>query len=136
VASLYFGRPTFGVPYASRLGLFITGSAALHLFGIVLIGIGGGWLWELALRAWRPWVPYAAATAAVLLLVPALRERGAFYDQGLVWMQVTRDAIAGAADANAVVDAIRAQPPGRVFAGLRTDFGPRMTRIPFARRGS
>ncbi len=133
---LYFGRPTFGALYdllPLSKSLFIHRfSGAVHLAGIMLIGVGAGWLWELQLRTWRLWVPYAAGAVAVLALVPLIGERAAFYDQGLGWMRVTQAAIASDADATAIVDTLRGLPRGRTFAGLRTDYGPRMNfGIPF-----
>jgi hypothetical protein len=133
---LYFGRPTLGVlvdllPLHETLFIhrFIGG---VHLAGIVLIGLGAGWLWELAMRSWRPWVPAALAVSAAVLLWAPIQERAAFYLQNLDWMQQTRAAIEGDADAQAMIDAVRALPAGRTFAGLRTDYGPSMNfAIPF-----
>src|SRR5207244_2086226 len=72
------------------------------------------------------------AAVVVLALVPAMRERYAFYVQSLDWMQQTRAAIAFDTDAKSIVDQLRTLPPGRVFAGLRTDYGPAMNfAIPF-----
>ncbi len=127
---LYFGRPTFGSLYdvlpLSQVLLIHRFSGPVHLAGILLIGIGAGWLWELVMRVRGPWIPFAAAAVAAIALVPAMRERAAFYEQGSVWMQQTRDAIVQDGDARAVVAAIRGLPRGRVFSGLRTDFGPRL----------
>lgn len=133
---LYFGRPTLGVlvdllPLHETLFIhrFVGG---VHLAGIVLIGVGAGWLWELAARSWRPWVPVALALCAAALLWSPVQERAAFYLQNLDWMQQTRAAIDSDADAQAMVDAVRGLPPGRTFAGLRTDYGPSMNfAIPF-----
>ncbi len=133
---LYFGRPTLGVlvdllPLHQTLYIHRF-SGGVHLAGIMLIGLGAAWLWEAAARSWRPWMPYAAALAAVLALVPAITERAAFYVQNLDWMQQTRAAIDGDSDAKAIIDTLRTLPPGRTFAGLRTDYGPRMNfAIPF-----
>ena len=133
---LYFGRPALGalidlLPLHQTLYIHRF-SGGVHLAGIMLIGLGAAWLWEAAARSWRPWLPYAAALVAALALVPAVAERAAFYVQNLDWMQQTRAAIDGDSDAQAVVDTLRTLPPGRTFAGLRTDFGPRMNfGIPF-----
>ncbi|TMC57125.1 MAG: YfhO family protein [Chloroflexi bacterium] len=133
---LYFGRPTLGrfydfVPLSKTLFIHRF-SGAVHLWGTMLVGIGAGWLWELALRSWRPWVPYAATAVVFVALLPLMRERAAFYDQGLQWMRVTQDAIVTDTDAKTLVDALKGLPRGRVFAGLRTDFGPDMNfDIPF-----
>lgn len=133
---LYFGRPTLGslvdlLPLHEALYIhrFVGG---VHLAGIVLIGLGAGWLWELAARSWRPWMPATLTIAAAVLLWSPLQERAAFYLQNLDWMQQTRAAIDGDADAQAMIDAVRSLPAGRTFAGLRTDYGPAMNfAIPF-----
>jgi hypothetical protein len=133
---LYFGRPTLGalvdlLPLHETLFIhrFIGG---VHLAGIVLIGLGAAWLWELAARSWRPWVPAALAIAAAVLLWSPVQERAAFYLQNLDWMQQTSAAIDGDADAQMMIDTVRALPAGRTFAGLRTDYGPSMNfAIPF-----
>ena len=133
---LYFGRPTLGrlydlMPLANTL-LIHRFSGAVHLFGIMLIGIGADALWQVARRWWRPWLPYAAAAVAVVALLPAIAERASFYDQGLQWMRVTQQDIAADADARTIIETIRALPRGRTFAGLRTDYGPQMSfDIPF-----
>ncbi len=134
---LYFGRPTLGglvdlLPLHQTLFIHRF-SGAVHLAGILLIGLGAGWLWDLAARwSWRPWVPVALAAIVVLALVPAMEERYAFYLQNLDWMQQTRAAIDSDIDAKSIVDQLRTLPRGRVFAGLRTDYGPAMNfAIPF-----
>lgn len=133
---LYFGRPTLGalvdlLPLHETLYIhrFVGG---VHLAGIVLMGLGAGWLWELAARSQRPWVPAALALAAAALLWPPVQERTAFYLQNLDWMQQTRAAIDGDADAQVMIDTVRGLPAARTFAGLRTDYGPIMNfNIPF-----
>jgi len=134
---LYFGRPTLGglvdvLPLHQTLFIHRF-SGSVHLAGILLIGLGAGWLWDLAAR-WsvRSWVPFALAAVALLALVPAMRERYAFYLQNLDWMQQTQAAIDTDRDAKSIVDQLRTLPAGRVFAGLRSDFGPTMNfAIPF-----
>lgn len=134
---LYFGRPTLGglidvLPLHQTLFIHRF-SGAVHLAGILLIGLGAGWLWDLAARRpRRPWLPFALAAAAFIALVPAMQERYAFYVQNLDWMQQTRVAIGSDGDAKSIVDQLRTLPAGRVFAGLRTDYGPAMNfAIPF-----
>ena len=139
---LYFGRPTFGplysfLPLSDTLLIhrFIGG---VHLAGILLIGLGANWLWELsgrlrpASRSRRLWLPLAAGALTALALVPALFERAAFADQGAQWMRQTASAIATDADARAIVAKVRGLPRGRTFAGLRNDYGPQLNfGIPF-----
>jgi hypothetical protein len=133
---LYFGRPTLG-PLADLLPLhegllfhrFIGG---VDLFAILLIGAGGAWLWDLA-RAHLSIRRLAAATAAtVLVLGPALVERWSFYADNTAWMRITQAAIASDTDARTVMEALRVQPSGRAYAGLRTNWGSSLNfGIPF-----
>lgn len=132
---LYFGRPTFGhlydlLPFSSTL-LIHRFSGPVHLAGIVLVGVGVERAW-LAVRQRRRWASLAFVVCFALALVPAALERAAFYEQNLDWMRQTRAAIESDADAATIIDAIRALPRGRVFAGLRTDYGPQLNfAIPF-----
>ncbi|HEY6959001.1 MAG TPA: hypothetical protein VI814_09270 [Candidatus Limnocylindria bacterium] len=132
---LYFGRPTFGhlydlLPFSSTLYIHRF-SGPVHLAGIMLIGVAAERLW-VALWWRRPWAPLALAACFALALAPAVLERAAFYEQNADWMRQTRAAIAADTDAATIIDTIRSLPPGRVFAGLRTDYGPEMNfAIPF-----
>lgn len=128
---LYFGRPTLGtlvdlLPMHEGLLLhrFI---GSVDLFAIVLIGIGADGALALARRfPARPRLAALVAAAALsLLLVPAAVERRAFHDQGAIWMRQTLAAIQGDADARTIIDALRARPAGRVYAGQRNrGYGP------------
>ena len=127
---LYFGRPTLG-PLVSLLPMhdsllmhrFI---GSVELFAIVLIGVGAAWCADFARLAASPRRLAVAAIVAVVLLVPAMVERAQFYSLNTRWMGQTMDAISADADARTIVAAIRDQPAGRVFAGLRsTGFGAR-----------
>jgi hypothetical protein len=134
---LYFGKPTLGglvalLPNYENLLLhrFIGG---VELFAVVLIGIGGGWLVE-RLRADASPMRFALACVALLLLLtPAMAERASFYSWNTTWMRQTRDAINADADATTILRALQAQPPGRVFSGLRNSgWGPALNfGIPF-----
>lgn len=124
---LYFGRPTLGqladlFPLGEGL-LFHRFIGQVDLFAILLIGAGGGWLWDLA-RATASGGRLVVATAATaLLLVPALTERWSYLAENATWMRVTQAAIDADHDARTVLDAVRAQPPGRVYAGLESNWG-------------
>jgi ABC-type dipeptide/oligopeptide/nickel transport system permease component len=134
---LYFGKPTLGAlvqlfPMHDGLLLhrFI---GSVELFAIVLIGIGAAWAFERAHAASSPRRLALAGAAALVLLAPAMAERASFYAANTTWMRQTRDAIDADTDARTILAALRSQPAGRVFAGLRTTgYGPRMNfDIPF-----
>jgi hypothetical protein len=124
---LYFGRPTLGV-LVSLLPLHE--SLILHrlvggvdVFAIVLIGIGGAWLWDLARASGSRGRLAAVGGASILLLAPALSERWSYYAQNAEWMQETQRAIDSDIDARNVFTALGGQPGGRVYAGLRANWG-------------
>jgi hypothetical protein len=151
---LYFGKPTldglvglFPMHDGLLLHRFI---GSLELFAIVLVGLGAAWALDAILSAPRPRVVSRAAfasrlrldpplrialagIAALVLLAPAMAERASFYASNSTWMRQTIDAINADADARTILASLRDQPPGRVFAGLRTTgYGPRMNfAIPF-----
>ena len=133
---LYFGRPTLG-PLADLLPLhdgllfhrFIGG---VDLFAILLIGAGGAYLWELARAEVSPRRFAAVAAATAIVFVPVLAERWSYYGDNVKWMQITQAAIDADTDAKTVLAALAAQPPGRVYAGLRANWGDKLDfGIPF-----
>jgi hypothetical protein len=124
---LYFGRPTLG-PIADLLPLhegllfhrFIGG---VDLFAILLIGAGGAYLWEIARAEVSARRLVTAAAAAVILFVPVFAERWSYYGDNAAWMRITQTAIDADTDARTVLGALVTQPPGRAYAGLRTNWG-------------
>ncbi|HEV8468738.1 MAG TPA: 6-pyruvoyl-tetrahydropterin synthase-related protein [Candidatus Limnocylindria bacterium] len=134
---LYFGRPTLDglvslLPMQDSL-LIHRFIGSVELFAIVLIGIGAGWCFERIRASESPVRFVLAAAAALVLLIPAMNERAAFYGLNTTWMRQTIDAINADVDARTILSAIRDRPSGRVFAGLRsTGYGPLMNfGIPF-----
>jgi hypothetical protein len=124
---LYFGRPTLGplidlLPMSDGLFLhrFVGG---VDIFAIVLMGFGGGWLWQRAAVSSSGARVAAAGVACLLLFAPALGERWAYYAQNADWMRQTVAALEADADAKTVLAALGAQPQGRVYAGLRANWG-------------
>jgi putative flippase GtrA len=131
---LYFGRATYGrladlLPLHDSLLLhrFIGG---VDLAAIMLIGLGGEWLWfrlrGLAGRVRRaPPVMLAAAPALalVLLLIPAMKERAGYYALNSQWMTRAQRALDADADARTILATLQQLPPGRTFAGLPATWG-------------
>ena len=124
---LYFGRPTLGplidlLPLSEGLFLhrFVGG---VDIFAILLMGVGGAWLWELARASTSRARLLAVGGASLLLLAPALGERWSYYAQNADWMRQTQSAIDADADARRVLAALGSDPGGRVYAGLRDNWG-------------
>lgn len=124
---LYFGRPTLGplidlLPLSKGLFLhrFVGG---VDIFAILLMGIGGAWLWDLVRASSSRVRLVAVGGASLLLLAPALGERWSYYVQNAEWMRQTQRAIESDADARNVLAALGREPGGRVYAGLREDWG-------------
>lgn len=124
---LYFGRPTLG-PLIDLLplhnGLYLHRLlGGVDIFAILLIGVGGAWLVGLS-QAWAsPGRVVALAGASVLLLVPALGERWSYYAQNADWMRQTAAALDADADARSILAELSRQQRGRVYAGLRANWG-------------
>jgi hypothetical protein len=133
---LYFGRPTLGrlvdlLPLHDGLLLHrLVGS--VDIFAILLIGVGGAWLWDLLRVSASRGRLLALAGATLVLLAPALAERFAYYRQNADWMRQTQAALDADRDAATVLDELSRQPPARVYAGLRANWGQTLTfGIPF-----
>jgi Bacterial membrane protein YfhO/6-pyruvoyl-tetrahydropterin synthase related domain len=125
--ALFCGRPAWGplanlLPMHERLHFhrFIGG---VHLAAILLIGLGGEWLWrQLApLREWSR--ALAGGLVLMVLLLPALEERRQYYAINTQWMEETSQALARDADARAILATLAGLPPGRVYVGRRDNWG-------------
>jgi hypothetical protein len=133
---LFFGRPTWGrlldlLPGFGDIQIhrFIIG---VDLAGILLAGVGLGWVLRVAHSAARRLLPgrYGpAAGAAVLLLAvgvlaPAWTERIRFDKRGaeLIRTQRTYDATDGR-DLDRLIAIVQSRHDGRVYAGLRGNWG-------------
>jgi hypothetical protein len=135
---LYFGRPTLG-PIADLFPLhdgllfhrFIGG---VELFAVILVGIGGSWIWRSVVRLRSARIPMlrplgrVTVAFAILLafLVPAVAERIAYYADNTLWMSQTRDAIDADPDMAAILATLASEPGGRAYAGLRTNWGSQL----------
>ncbi|HLZ47722.1 MAG TPA: hypothetical protein VKR80_03630 [Candidatus Limnocylindria bacterium] len=132
---LYFGRPTLGglvdlFPMHQIL-FFHRFIGGFHLAAILIIGFGGAWLWELV--PWRH--PARAAALAIVLglaFIPVFEERAGYYGLNAQWMDQTLTAIDRDAEARTIFETLAALPPGRVYAGQRTDWSEELDfGIPF-----
>jgi hypothetical protein len=124
---LYFGRPTWGrlidlLPLHEGLMLHRF-SGWVHLAAILLIGLGTEWAWRVLAPLGARWRPVALALLILVLLVPALRERRTYYSANAQAMERSWRAVAGDADAETILAALRALPPGRTHAGLQANWG-------------
>jgi hypothetical protein len=139
---LFFGRPTLGPLLDLLPGLqdvqihrFVMG---VHLSGIMLAGVGLAWLlrtvsrWAAALTAERVApnrfaVVAAAASllACVAVLAPAWTERGTYDREGARLIDAQRAAErTDGRDLDRLVAMVKARGDGRVYAGLRSNWGP------------
>ncbi len=59
----------------------------------------------------------------MLLMLPALIERRDYYRVNALWMEQTRGALAADKDLPLVLAALHSLPPGRTYAGLRSNWG-------------
>jgi hypothetical protein len=107
---------------------------SLDVAAILLIGVGGEWLYlnfqflmlNFKFKVQNSTFNVPSVIAAVLLvvfLVPALRERREFYSLNRQWIERTRRALTADEDSRAIVAAVNELPPGRVYAGLRANWG-------------
>jgi hypothetical protein len=132
---LYFGRPTLGplydilpLPNGLLLHRFIGG---LEIFAIMLIGLGGALIWRLVHRIgatsqeWvrDKWRPAVAAGVVLLILTPALAERASFYAANTTFMTTANTAMSADSGLTAIIQTLRSVAPGRVYSGLREDWG-------------
>jgi hypothetical protein len=133
---LYFGRGTLG-PLASLLPLqesllfhrFIGG---VHIAAIMLMGVGGSAIFRLLRADVSPRRAALAAVAIAVLLVPAIKERYEFEGLNALWMRQTKAAIDADTDMASLVSTLRGLPAGRVYAGLRSNWGEQVGfSIPF-----
>ena len=133
---LYFGRGTLG-PLASLLPLqetllfhrFIGG---VHIAAIMLIGVGGSAIFGVVRAPDSRMRAAVAAAAIALLLAPAIKERLDFENLNALWMRQTKAGIDADTEMASLIGALRDLPAGRVYAGLRSNWGQQLDfSIPF-----
>lgn len=129
--ALYFGRPTWGrlldlLPMHEGLLLhrFIGG---VHLAAILLIGLGGEWIWQRLGALSERWRALTAGVLLAAMLVPAFRERWNYYAANTQWLERTKSALDADPDARAILSTLKDLPPGRTYAGLRDNWGKGLT---------
>jgi len=125
--AFYFGRPTWGrgldllpmsegVPFHRLIG-------PVHLGALLLIGLGGEWLWRQSALLLEPWRATVAGLVILGLFAPALWERQAYYALNAGWMERAEKALDADPDARTMLAALKGLPPGRAYVGLRSDWG-------------
>lgn len=126
--TLYFGRATYGpladlLPFASGLPVhrFI---GSVQIAAALLVGVAADWLYG-RLSVWIPrrHVALTASVAAVLLLAPVLGERWSYAAVDRSWIEESAARAGADDDAARIADTLAHLPPGRVYAGLRTNWG-------------
>lgn len=126
--TLYFGRATYGpladlLPLANGLPVhrFIGG---VQISAVLLVGLGAEWIWtQSQARIRRPYATLVAAGLAALLLVPVLGERWSYESLNRAWIEETARIVGADTDATTIAETLMLLPPGRVYAGLRTNWG-------------
>ena len=138
---LYFGRPTLGPLFdlfPLHDGLLIHQFiGSLEIFAVLVMGLGGELIWTgtMSIGSWlahrdrravtrgiTPWTPLAAVMI-IALISPAMTERAAFYRVNANNMRTAAAAIDADADLREITATIGSLPSGRVYAGLRKDWG-------------
>jgi hypothetical protein len=127
---LFFGRPTWGkladlLPMG-RVLHFLRFAGGVHLGAILLIGLGGEWIWRQLIWLPERWRAVAVGVVVLGLIVPALRERQSHYAFNRQLMERTSKALDADEDARTILSALRELPPGRTYAGLRANWGKEM----------
>ena len=125
---LYFGRATYGpladlLPFSNGLPVhrFI---GSLQIAAVLLIGVAAEWLYARAAALLSPRRAALLGTvAALVLLVPVLGERWSYESLNGAWIEETVALVKADTDAKLIADTIAYLSPGRVYAGLKTNWG-------------
>jgi hypothetical protein len=127
---LFFGRFTWGkltdlLPMHDGL-LFHRFIGGVHLFSILLIGMGGEWIWNIFsfVAGWRQ--SFIAGLILMTLMTPAVKRHYEYCDQNRQWMERTQTALDSDQDARRIIARLKDLPPGRVYAGLRENWGKQL----------
>ncbi len=130
-AALFAGRTTWGaladlMPLHDRL-LFHRFVGGVDMGAILLVGLGGEWLWQRFRSLRSPHRIILPALLIAMLMAPAMRERWENYRINSLWMEQAYDAIRADEDRAIVLWELRRLPPGRVYAGLRSNWGEQLS---------
>jgi hypothetical protein len=133
---LFSGRSPFGpildlMPGSADI-LFHRFINAVQMSGILLAGVGVGWVAEVIRRAVPSPTKFAVRVAAgvavaaigLVALSPAWTERARFDAEGAGWLHIQQqqDALQGA-DVDALIAEAHAMGPGRLYAGASVGWG-------------
>jgi len=110
------------LPLHHRL-LFHRFTGGVDLGAILLVGLGGEWLLSRFHWLREPWRTLPPVLLLALLMLPALLERRDYYKVNTLWMEQARGALAADKDLPIVLAALHGLPPGRTYAGLRSNWG-------------
>jgi hypothetical protein len=100
-------------------------SGGVDLATILLIGVGGEWVWTQFSFLGERWRVIVPAAIMLLVLIPALIERHAFYANNALWMKETQTKLESDRDWQTIVETLKTLPPGRIYAGQRDWWGRR-----------
>jgi hypothetical protein len=122
-----FGRATWGrladlVPMGEVLH-YLRFLGGVQLAAIILMGMGGEWLWRQAATLPERWRAVAFGVVVLGLMTPALLDLHAYYATNAQWMERTKRALDSDGDARTIIAALRELPPARTHAGLRANWG-------------
>ncbi len=124
---LAFGRdilgPVFELLPLSRLVPFRRFVAGSDFAAILLVGLGGEFIWN-----WWPWDLRGSRTLAptallLILCATALWQRWFLYQHSAEMMLASAESRENDTDLSQIFAALRAAPPGRVYAGSRGNWG-------------
>ncbi len=124
---LAFGRdilgPAFELLPLSHLIPFRRFTAGSDFAAILLVGLGGEFIWN-----WWPWNFRGTRTLApmallLILCATALTQRWFLYQHSADMMLASAEARENDTDLTQIFAALRAAPPGRVYAGSRGNWG-------------
>ena len=126
----FFGRYTWGrladlLPMHEGL-LFHRFIGGVHLAAILLIGIGGEWLWHRLSSIPEPGRALITGVIIFALIIPAIKERQRDCTLNKQWMERTREALETDQDAQTILLTLKKLPPGRAYAGLREKWGKQL----------
>lgn len=94
-------------------------SGGVDLATILLIGVGGEWLWTQFSFLGERWRVIVPAAIMLLVMITALIERHAFYATNAIWMKETQTTLEGDRDWQAILETLKTLPPGRIYAGQK-----------------